>query len=40
MAWVDIVDGSYRPVYWFEGPVTGAAYLEMLKTVVWPSIRA
>ena len=40
MAWVGIVDGSCLPVYWFEGPVTGAAYLEMLKTVVWPSVRA
>ena len=39
MAWVGIVYGKCLEVHWFEGPVDGAAYLEMLKTVVWPAVR-
>ena len=36
MAWVD---GMVLPVYWFEGSVDGAKYLEMLETHVWPAIK-
>ena len=36
---IGIVDGRCLVVYWFEGPVTGGMYLEMLKTVMWPSVR-
>ena len=39
MAWVGIVDGKCLQVHWFDGPVDGAAYLEMLQTVVWPAVR-
>ena len=34
---VGIVDGRCLA---FEGPVTGGMYLEMLMTVMWPSVRA
>ena len=27
------------PVYWSEGPVAGGINLEILKTVMWPSVR-
>ena len=40
MAWVGIVDRRRLPVYWFEGSVTGGTYLEMLKTVMRPVVRA
>ena len=36
MAWIGIVDGKCLQVHWFEGPVNGTAYLDMLQTVVWP----
>ena len=39
MAWVGIVDGRCLKVHWFEGTVDGAAYLNMLQTVMWPSVR-
>ena len=37
---VGIVDGRCLPFYWFEGPVTGGTCLEMLNTVMWPSVFA
>ena len=40
MAWVGMVDGKVLPVYWFEGSVDGEAYLDMLRTVVWPAVRS
>ena len=39
MAWLGIVDGKCLQAQWFDGAVDGAAYLEMLKTVVWPAVR-
>ena len=35
-----IIDGRCLPVHWFEEPGNGASYLEMLKTVMWPAVRA
>ena len=40
MAWVGMVDGKVLPVHWFQGSVDAAAYLEMLRTVVWPAIKS
>lgn len=40
MAWVGLVDGKCLPVHWFHGSVNGEAYLEMLKTVMWPAVKA
>ena len=39
MAWVGILAGQVLPVHWFEGSVDGPTYLDMLQTVVWPTIR-
>ena len=36
---VGIVDGRCLPVYWSEGPAAVGINLEMLKTVMWPSVR-
>ena len=36
---VGIVDGRCLTVYWSEGSVAGGINLEMLKTVMWPSVR-
>ena len=40
MAWVGLVDGKCLPVHWFHGSVNSDAYLEMLKTVMWPAVKA
>ena len=39
MAWVGFVGGRVLPIHWFDGSVTGDAYLKMLKDVVWPAVR-
>ena len=41
MCWAAMVD-STMIIHWFEGSksVTGDTYLEMLKEVVWPKVRA
>ena len=41
MCWVGVVDGRVLPIHWFEengSCVNGDSYLDMLKTVVWPSV--
>ena len=40
MAWVGLVDGKSLPVHWFHGSVNSDAYLKMLKTVMWPAVKA
>ena len=39
MAWLGIVAGKCLQAHWFDGAVDGAAYLDILKTVVWPAVR-
>ena len=39
MAWVGIVNGKVLPVHWFQANVDSPAYLDMLRTMVWPAIR-
>ena len=34
------MDGKCLPVHWFHGSVNSDAYLEMLKTVMWPAVKA